>query len=326
MTAFIIATIHLNLCIGILSHIIPERPQLQGIIDKLMRFEVCGEFMLTEVGHGLDARNLETVAIAQADGSFRLHSPSASAAKAMPPTTPRSSIPRIAVVFARLLVDHEDCGVKTFLVNLSDGVCMRPGITSRPLPIRPGTRPLDHSITTFENVHLPAGSLLCDSSQAADCRRDFLRQIHRVSVGTLSLSIMAVPALKAGTYIAAMYSQRRMVGEGPKRMPIMNFSTHKRPILQAWTYSVILDRYARWTVNAFMSQSNAIFVKHAVATIFKVAAMRAPRLLDQLSERCGWQGLFGYNQIKELSLTFQGNTIAEGDCLVLCIRGHSGVS
>ncbi|POR33535.1 Acyl-CoA oxidase/dehydrogenase, central domain protein [Tolypocladium paradoxum] len=37
-------------------------------------------------------------------------------------------------------------------------------------------------------------------------------------------------------------------------------------------------------------------------------------------ERCGWQGLFAFNQISELALIFQGNSIAEGDTLVLCIR------
>lgn len=39
------------------------------------------QFMLTEVGHGLDARNLETTATLLPDGSFELHSPSWAAAK-----------------------------------------------------------------------------------------------------------------------------------------------------------------------------------------------------------------------------------------------------
>lgn len=48
--------------------------------------------------------------------------------------------------------------------------------------------------------------------------------------------------------------------------------------------------------------------------------MRTPQILNELLEICGWQGLFNYNQIKELSLTLQGNVIVEGDCLVLSIR------
>lgn len=39
------------------------------------------QFMLTELGHGLDAANIETTATMQDDGSFDLHTPNANAAK-----------------------------------------------------------------------------------------------------------------------------------------------------------------------------------------------------------------------------------------------------
>jgi len=38
-------------------------------------------FMLTELGHGLDAKNLETTVTLQPDGSFILHTPRPEAAK-----------------------------------------------------------------------------------------------------------------------------------------------------------------------------------------------------------------------------------------------------
>ncbi|UKZ78687.1 hypothetical protein TrVFT333_006433 [Trichoderma virens FT-333] len=65
-------------------------------LHDLMEFKVCGEFMLTEIGHGLDARNIETTATLQPDGSFDLHSPNQAAWKAMPPTTPLCGMPRLA--------------------------------------------------------------------------------------------------------------------------------------------------------------------------------------------------------------------------------------
>jgi hypothetical protein len=44
--------------------------------------EVCrAQFLLTEVGHGLDARNLETTATLKSDGGFELHTPRSRAAK-----------------------------------------------------------------------------------------------------------------------------------------------------------------------------------------------------------------------------------------------------
>ncbi|EFZ03284.2 Acyl-CoA dehydrogenase/oxidase [Metarhizium robertsii ARSEF 23] len=98
MTAFITATIHLNLCTGTLSPFSTTRQDLSNLLDDLLSFRTCGEFILTEVGHGLDARNLETTATLLPNGCFGLHSPSESAWKAMPPSTPLCGMPRVQVV------------------------------------------------------------------------------------------------------------------------------------------------------------------------------------------------------------------------------------
>lgn len=326
-TAFTIATIHINLCIGTLGNFIEDRPDLSDLLEGLLKFEICGEFMLTEVGHGLDARNLETTATLQPDGSFDLHTPNSAAAKAMPPTTPDAGIPRVAVVFARLKVHGDDHGIKPFVVWLCDSDQMRRGITSRALPTRSGTasKPLDHAITTFEHVRLSPNALLGSISKPKDERGAFLQLIRRVSIGTLSLSISGISVIKLGTHIAALYSQRRMVAaaDGRGRVPIMSFSTQQRPILDGWVHGIVLESYARWTVKEFMNPHSNPPVQHALATIFKATITRASRLLNNLLERCGWQGLFPYNQISELAQSFQGNYIAEGDTLVLCIRTPS---
>ncbi|KAF2647193.1 hypothetical protein K491DRAFT_556807, partial [Lophiostoma macrostomum CBS 122681] len=79
--AWTILTIHWNLCMGTISSFLPERPDLLPLLQALERFDVCGEFLLTELGHGLDARNLETTATLQTGGSFVLHTPHPRAAK-----------------------------------------------------------------------------------------------------------------------------------------------------------------------------------------------------------------------------------------------------
>lgn len=48
----------------------------------------------------------------------------------MPPTMPVAGLPRVAVVFAKLIVGGEDRGVRPFLVALGNGVEMCKGITS----------------------------------------------------------------------------------------------------------------------------------------------------------------------------------------------------
>ncbi|KNB18623.1 hypothetical protein FOXG_16106 [Fusarium oxysporum f. sp. lycopersici 4287] len=262
------------------------RPDLQDLVDKLLNFDICGGFMLTEADHGLDARNLETTVTLLPDGSYDLHTPHVGASKAMPLTTPYCGMPRIAIVFARLLVDGKSHGVKPFLVCLSDACGLRPGVTSRILPTRPGTKPLYHSLTAFNHVDLPFSALLGSSSEPENDRLDFLRQIWRVSAGTLSLSIMGISAIKVGTRVAAVYIERRTITapDGPVPGEIMSFSTQQRPIVEGWVQGKVLHAFARWTIGMRPNLSDA--TQHALAAIFKAT----------------------------------GISIAEGDTLLLCIH------
>jgi acyl-CoA oxidase len=49
----------------------------------------------------------------------------------MPPSTPRSGLPVIAVVIARLIVENEDRGVRPFLVPIGNGQEMCKGVVSK---------------------------------------------------------------------------------------------------------------------------------------------------------------------------------------------------
>lgn len=53
----------------------------------------------------------------------------------MPPTTPRGGLPVVAVVFARLIVEGEDRGVRPFLVPIGDGREMCKGIIAKYAPL-----------------------------------------------------------------------------------------------------------------------------------------------------------------------------------------------
>jgi hypothetical protein len=54
------------------------------ILANIITF-LSGIYMLTELGHGLDARNLQTVATLLPDGGFDLHTPTPDAAKYVKP-------------------------------------------------------------------------------------------------------------------------------------------------------------------------------------------------------------------------------------------------
>ncbi|PHH90513.1 hypothetical protein CDD83_3438 [Cordyceps sp. RAO-2017] len=307
---------------GTIASFARHRPDLEPVLLELQNFECCGEFMLTEVGHGLDARNIETTATRNPDGSFDLHTPGWEASKIMPPTTVYARVPRVAVVFARLVVDGERRSMRPFVVRIADRDRMAPGITARMLPPRAGAKVLDHAITNFHHVHLPESSLLGDVEEAANPYQDFLNQIHRVTVGTLALSLTNVCGLRLSSYILGRYSQRRLVADGnsTRRIPIINFSTQHIPVLTALTLADVLEAFAGETCKYFRLLSDDK-LRAGLACIFKQTATNfSASMTNELIERCGWQGLYSHNQIIELGLATRGNAIAEGDILVLCIR------
>ncbi|KAJ2912274.1 hypothetical protein MD484_g8140, partial [Candolleomyces efflorescens] len=318
--------IQFNLVAGTLGMFLSEQPDLAPLVEKVLRFDIFGLFCLTEVEHGLDALNLETTATRLPNGEFELHTPHDGAAKYMPPTAP-SGIPSVGIVFARLISEGEDCGIRGFLVDISDGRLTYPGITVRLVHGRSGSKPLKHCITSFNRVRLPKKALLGNLKPSAelDTRKQFLHTLWRVAVGAVAFAGPVINSLAVTSYIAAKYSQRRLVGGGAiapdQKIPIVSFKTQYRPVLIALAQSYVLRAYYRWTAKQFSDGAKSFEERHALATILKALVQRM--VYDSnlvLSERCGAQGLFGYNQIVGFIEEMRGVCIAEGDVLVLSLR------
>lgn len=277
--------------------------------------------MLTECGHGLDAKNLETTATLLRDGSFDLHTPHPEAAKAMPPSTPVVGEPKVALVFARLMVEGDDRGVRPFIVPINDGVSMAPGVVSQALPPRAGATPLDHAITSFHHVSLPSTALLGDLQRPPNHRQHFLDQIHRVTVGSMALTMIAIPSLRQACHIVARFSQQRTVEDAAerRRKPILEFQTQLRPIVAGLAQAAVYDAYAEWSVREF--QTRKPHERYVIATLFKaVVSDGTLATLIELTCRLGWRGQFRENKIIDLSMFHLANTVAEGDTTALCVR------
>ncbi|KAL3456272.1 hypothetical protein BJX64DRAFT_294262 [Aspergillus heterothallicus] len=320
--ALTLVSIQYNLFVGTVAPFAAARPELHSLVQRAMRFEISAQFMLTEVGHGLDARNLETTATLLPNGGFELHSPSAGAAKCMPPTTLRSGIPTVAVVIARLMVDGENRGLRPFLVPLGDGREMCKGVTSIMLPPRTGAHAVDHALTLFDRVQLPGSALLGSLDKPTDEREQFFKTIQRVAVGTLFLSSTAIPALKVAIHNASQFSVRRTVlGQDGKPTPVMRFRTQHLPILHAIAHVHVLQAFLVSAGTALRNVKTDPRVKHAIATAFKAAAVQHfHKSIKAMNDGCGWHGYFEHNQLLQLELEFRAVATAEGDIRVLAIR------
>ncbi|KAF9250582.1 hypothetical protein LCP9604111_3484 [Penicillium roqueforti] len=320
--AFTLLSIQCNLFVGTLAPFALKRPELQRILQSALDFDLSAQFMLTEVNHGLDARNIQTTATILPDGDIDLHTPSPNDAKVMPPTTPRGGIPVVAIVMARLVSGDKDCGIRPFLVQLGNGKEMCKGIMSKALPPRTGAHPVDHALTYFDHVRLPKSALLGSVEGTEDKREEFLSSIHRVAVGTLFLSGCVIPSLKLAAYNAACFSQNRLVsGQDGTPMAVIDFRTQHMPILHAIAQYSVLEAFLVSAAIAFREQSVDPRVRHGIATAFKAIALgHFSKSITAMNERCGWHGHYEHNQLLQMELEMRGASTAEGDIRVLAIR------
>ncbi|KAJ5888274.1 Acyl-CoA dehydrogenase/oxidase [Penicillium taxi] len=325
--AFTLLSIQCNLFVGTLAPFALERTELQPILQSALDFDISAQFMLTEVSHGLDARNIQTTATVLPSGEIDLHTPSPNDAKVMPPTTTRGGIPVVAIVMARLVNRNKDCGIRPFLVQLGSGKEMCKGIVSKALPLRTGTHPVDHAITYFDHVRLPISALLGSTEEIQNQRESFFKSIHRVAVGTLFLSGCVIPFLKLAAFNGASFSQNRLVsGNNGSPVAVIEFRTQQMPILHAVAQYSVLEPFLISAANAFRNQSLDPRVRHGIATAFKAVALgHFSKSVKAINERCGWQGHYESNQILQLELEMRGASTAEGDIRVLAIRLSSEI-
>ena len=160
-------------------------------------------------------------------------------------------------------------------------------------------------------MRLPPTALLGSLKKPVDSRGAFFSKIYRVAIGTIALSSLGIPSLQIASYIASRYSQRRhVVDAGGIPKPIISFQTQKQPILTAVAQSFVLQAMHKQAVEWFMDPTLDPRVRHAVATVHKVAMIQAAQLANlTLGDRCGAQGLYEANQLSAMHVRYLSATL-----------------
>jgi len=242
----------------------------------------------------------------------------------MPPSVPCGT-PSDGIVFARLLVDGEDRGVKPFLVPIHDGHSMYPGITAKFVfpPLTPArsltirrrrlsplgsSNAINHALTYFNRVRLPPTALLTTPHRAKDPRAEFFHNLSRVVVGTLSMAAVYLPGMRIISYIGGKYSLRRKVTDASTDLsrPIISFSTQYIPVMTAIADTFVSIAFVASTHAAFGDPKLAPGTKHFLAAVLKVTVFgHALRDAMVIGDRCGAQGLLQVNQINAFLVRIQ---------------------
>jgi len=313
-----VAGIHYNLFLGSVLDLAPDR-DLTEFID-LRR---TGTFLCTELAHGNNAARLETTATHDpATGGFVLHTPHRGAAKFMPNTGPEGGA-KSGLVAARLLVDGEDHGVHLFLVPLRDDQGLRPGVSVEALP-ETLTSPVDHCVTGFDQVRLPASALLGafpSGRSAGTGRQRFLRAIGRVTPGKLCMSACGVGVAKTAVTIAMRHAHSRHTADLTPGSTVTLFEhrAHQTRLIDAvaTTYAATaLHRYAvrRWVEATPEDRPEA---ERLVAITKGWTTWRGRAVAIECRERCGARGVFRAGGFGDPMANLEGTITAEGDNLVI---------
>ena len=323
-----LATIHYNLFLGSLLRLDPRRTVDLSPFTRLSRY---GTVLITELGYGNNAAELETTAVHQPGAdTFVLHTPSAGAQKFMPNTGPAGGR-KSGLVAARLIVRDQDCGVFLFLVPLRDEHGPLPGIRIRTLSETPGSA-VDHAITSFDQVVLERSALLAGDhadltaegafrSVIGSRRRRFLRSIQRVTTGKLCLAAAALGGARAGLTVAVRYAHRRHTFAPASRtgVPLFAYRCNQTRLLGAAARAYAATFLLREATRHCTGQGDP---ESAEAEVLVAAAKgwitwQARDIAIECRERCGAQGLLSANRIVDLITPIESTITAEGDNLVI---------
>jgi acyl-CoA oxidase len=154
--------VHYGLAIGTLRGQATAE-QFQFWVQKgalgLNKFVGC--FAMTELGHGSNVAGLETTAVFDHNADqFIINTPSITATKWWIGGAAHSATH--AFVFARLIVDGQDYGVKPFVVPLRhvNDYTLRPGISIGDIGMKMGRNGIDNGWIQFTNVRIPRTYML----------------------------------------------------------------------------------------------------------------------------------------------------------------------
>lgn len=308
----------------------------ERFLERIGTLELPGCYAMTELGHGSNVRDLETMATwdAEADG-FRIRTPHEGAGKEWIGNAALHG--RMATVFAQLEVGGEAHGVHAFLVPIrdADGRTM-PGVRIADSGPKVGLNGIDNGRLWFDDVVVPRDALLDRfasvthdgryESPIPSAGRRFFTMLGTLVAGRISIAAASVSVAKTALAIGVRYSaRRRQFGpEGRPEVPVLDYTTQRRLLLPrlATTYAHhfatrdLVERYeASLGEGADESATRELEVR--AAGLKALASWHAMDTLQAVRESMGGRGYHAENRLGRLKNDTDIFTTFEGANVVL---------
>jgi len=214
--------------------------QYEPLIEAIQNLDIRGCFALTELGHGSNARDIETTATWNPEKRvFLINTPTETAQKMWIGNAGQHG--NTAAVFAQLYMNGVNHGVHVFLVTIrtKDGQ-PAPGVRVKDCGTKMGLNGVDNGRLWFDNVEVPRESLLSRfglvdasgvyKSQISSPTKRFTAMISSLVGGRMIVSQGALHICKVALTIAIRYalSRRQFGPEGKKEVLLLDYTSHQR--------------------------------------------------------------------------------------------------
>ncbi|WNG35169.1 acyl-CoA oxidase [Archangium violaceum] len=324
------AGVHFGLFGGSIYFLGTERHHRE-YLPRVASVELPGCFAMSELGHGSNVRDVETLARYDAErGEFVVHTPSDAARKEWIGNAALHA--RMATVFAQLEVKGERHGVHALLVPLRDeeGRLM-PGVRVEDCGLKMGLNGVDNGRLWFDGVRVPRENLLDRFSRVSPegeytsaitgVSKRFFTMLGTLVAGRVSVACAALSAAKSGLSIAVKYGdERRQFGPaGAEEVRLLDYQAHQLRLLRPLATTYALDFALKYLVRRYVerTEEDAMQVEALAAGLKAYASWHTTRTLQVTREACGGQGYLVANRLPSLKADTDVFATFEGDNTVL---------
>ncbi len=293
--------------------------------------QLPGCFAMTELGHGSNVKDIETVArFDKETQEFVIQTPSESARKDYIGNAATHGL--MATVFAQLEIDEERYGVHAFLTPIRDqsGKAL-PGVKIGDCGEKMGLNGVDNGRLWFDQVRIPRENLL---NRFADISPDgkytspitsssqrFFTMLGTLVGGRVSISASALSAAKSALTIAVRYAaRRRQFGPAEQAETILlDYPSHRRRLLPllANAYALVFAQQHLSELYASKTGAGAREVEVLAAGLKAVSTWNATETIQVCREACGGTGYLSENRFAALKADSDIFATFEGDNTVL---------
>ena len=306
--------------------------QQQQYLPKVASLEAPGCFAMSEVGHGSNVADLETIVRWDADKKqFDLHTPRESARKDWAGNAALHA--KFATVFAQLEVGDVRHGVHAFIVPIRDDAgATLPGIRIGDCGHKLGLNGVDNGRLWFDHIALPKEALLGRYASVDDDgvyrspiespNKRFFTMLGTLVGGRLGVAASGLSAAKVGLTIALRYAtaRRQFGGTSAPETLLLEYPSHQRRLLPhlaaTYAFHFALDE-VREQFLAQKPDADTRELEAEVAGIKAGTTWHVTKTLQACREACGGQGYLSVNRIADLRADTDIFTTFEGDNTVL---------